>query len=95
MTSKPGAILEGVELRFGIGASRVSDSRCLALDGKLVLPATENEAPFELVPVVLCDAAPAIDPRASLLAPEQKKVEIALSVPTGGAKMSGLRSGWR
>ena len=75
-TLKPGATVKGVAARVGVGASHLSGWRRLALDGKLVLPAPDGDDQIEFARAVLCDAAPAVQPLASLPAPEQEKVEI-------------------
>lgn len=54
----------------------MSDWRRLVLDGKLVLPAPDDEVQVEFAPVVFCDAGAAVDPPVSQPEPEREKVEI-------------------
>jgi len=53
-TLEPGVTVCGVADRYGVRASRVSEWRRLAKDGKLVLPAAEGPPGFATLAV--CDA---------------------------------------
>lgn len=75
-TLKPGATVNAVAGKFGVGANHLSEWRRLAKDGKLVLPAPDPDEHVEFAPVVICDAGPAVQPPMPLPAPEEDKVEI-------------------
>ena len=53
-TLEPGVTVRVVADRYGVRASRVSEWRRLAKDGKLVLPAAEGPPGF--APLAVCDA---------------------------------------
>ena len=75
-TLEPGATVRGVAARHGLRASRLSEWRRLAKDGKLVLPAADGPPGF--APLVLCDEgpeAPSSDPGSSTDVP---LIEIAV-----------------
>ena len=75
-TLEPGATVRGVAERHGLRASRLSEWRRLAKDGKLVLPAAEGPSGF--APLVLCDEgpeAPSSEPRPTTDVPS---IEIAV-----------------
>ncbi|TQE92996.1 MAG: transposase [Spiribacter salinus] len=75
-TLEPGATVRGVAERHGLRASRLSEWRRLAKDGKLVLPAAEGPPGF--APLVLCDEgpeAPSSEPRSTKDVPS---IEIAV-----------------
>jgi transposase len=75
-TLEPGATVRGVAERHGLRASRLSEWRRLAKEGKLDLPAAERPPGF--APLVLCDEgpeAPSSEPRSTKGAPS---IEIAV-----------------
>ena len=75
-TLEPGATVCGVAERHGLRASRLSEWRRLAKDGKLVLPAAEGSHGF--ASLVLCDEgpeAPSSEPRSTKDVPS---IEIAV-----------------
>ena len=64
-TLKPGATVNAVAARYGLRANHLSEWRGRARDGRLVLPAVEDEA-FCFAPLMLSGAAPgAADPAGS------------------------------
>ncbi|WP_419737609.1 IS66-like element accessory protein TnpA [Ruegeria sp.] len=76
-TLKPGATVKAVAGKFGVNANRLSEWRCLAKDGKLVLPAPEPDEHVEFAPVVLCDGDEAsVQPQVRPPSSPAEKVEI-------------------
>ena len=73
-TLKPGATVKAVARTFGVHANRLSEWRRLALDGKLVLPAPEDDEAVAFAPLVLCDDLPPAVP--AVPSPPPEKVEI-------------------
>ena len=71
-TLRPGATVNAVAAKYGMRANHLSEWRRLARDGKLVLPALEDEPTF--APLVLCDAE--ISPAASGNAAPRSQIEI-------------------
>ena len=58
-TLEPGATVNAVAARYGVKPNQLSAWRCLAKQGKLVLPAAEMpDEPMTFAPLVLCEAEP-------------------------------------
>ncbi|MGC9523748.1 MAG: IS66-like element accessory protein TnpA [Anaerolineae bacterium] len=58
-TLEPGATVNAVAARYGVKPNQLSAWRCLAKQGKLVLPAAEMaDEPTAFAPLVLCDFEP-------------------------------------
>jgi transposase len=58
-TLEPGASVNGVAARYGVKPNQLSAWRCLAKQGKLVLPAAERpEESSAFAPLVLCEPEP-------------------------------------
>ncbi|OOY02665.1 transposase [Thioclava sp. F28-4] len=58
-TLEPGATVNAVAARYGMKPNQLSAWRCLAKQGKLVLPAAEmSDEPTAFTPVVLCEPKP-------------------------------------
>ena len=58
-TLEPGATVNAVAARYGVKPNQLSAWRCLAKQGKLVLPAAEMpDEPMAFAPLVLCEAGP-------------------------------------
>jgi transposase len=65
-TLEPGATVNAVAGRYGVKPNQLSAWRCLAKQGKLVLPAAETAtAPTTFAPLVLCDPEPPQAPEPS------------------------------
>ena len=71
-TLEPGATVNAVAGRYGVKPNQLSAWRCLAKQGKLVLPAAETATePTTFAPLVLCDPEPPQAPEPSPL-PDDK-----------------------
>ena len=58
-TLAPGATVNAVAVRYGVKPNQLSAWRCLAKQGKLVLPAAEEtEEPTAFASLVLCEPQP-------------------------------------
>ena len=58
-TLDPGATVNAIAARYGVKPNQLSAWRCLAKQGKLVLPAAEMpDEPMAFAPLVLCEAGP-------------------------------------
>ena len=58
-TLEPGATVNAVAVRYGVKPNQLSAWRCLAKQGKLVLPAAEiADEPVTFAPLVLCEPDP-------------------------------------
>mgnify|MGYP005756093457 CR=1 FL=1 len=58
-TLEPGATVNAVAERYGVKPNQLSAWRCLAKQGKLVLPAAEMaDEPVTFAPIVLCEPDP-------------------------------------
>lgn len=58
-TLEPGATVNTVAARYGVKPNQLSAWRCLAKQGKLVLPAAEMaDEPITFAPLVLCEPEP-------------------------------------
>jgi transposase len=58
-TLEPGATVNAVAARYGVKPNQLSAWRCLAKQGKLVLPAAEmSDEPTAFAPLVLCEPQP-------------------------------------
>jgi len=75
-TLEPGATVRGVAARHGLRATRLSEWRRLAKDGKLVLPASEGPPGF--APLVLCDDGPPDTPPEATSTAGAPLIEIAV-----------------
>ena len=75
-TLEPGATVRGVAERHGLRASRLSEWRRLAKDGKLVLPAAEGPPGFALL--VLSEEEPGASPSEASLTTDVSPIEIAV-----------------
>ncbi|MGI3213437.1 IS66-like element accessory protein TnpA [Roseovarius tibetensis] len=75
-TLEPGATVCGVAARHGLRASRLSEWRRLAKDGKLVLPAAGGSAGF--APLVLCDEGPGAPSSEARPSTDVPSIEIAV-----------------
>ena len=65
-TLEPGATVNGVAARYGVKPNQLSAWRCLAKQGKLVLPAAEpTEESTAFAPLVRCDPEPPRAPELS------------------------------
>ncbi len=65
-TLEPGAPVKAVAARFGVKPNQLSAWRCLAKQGRLVLPAAEMaDEPVSFAPLVLCEPAPPQAPEPS------------------------------
>ena len=65
-TLEPGATVKAVAARFGVKPNQLSAWRCLAKQGKLVLPAAEmSNEPATFAPLVLCEPDPPQAPEPS------------------------------
>src|SRR6056297_1188995 len=65
-TLEPGATVNAVAARYGVKSNQLSAWRCLAKQGKLVLPAAEVAAePTAFAPLVLCEPEPPRAPEPS------------------------------
>ena len=94
-TLGPGATVRGVAERHGLRASRLSEWRRLAKDGKLVLPAAKGPPGF--APLVLCDdeaGAPSSDASSSTDVPPIEiavgDVSIRLDAGTSAARIAEI-----
>jgi transposase len=65
-TLEPGATVNAVAERYGVKPNQLSAWRCLAKQGKLVLPAAEMaDEPVTFAPIVLCEPEPPQSPEPS------------------------------
>lgn len=65
-TLEPGATVNAVATRYGVKPNQLSAWRCLAKQGKLVLPAAEmSDEPTAFAPLVLCEPEPPQAPQPS------------------------------
>ena len=65
-TLEPGATVNAVAERYGVKPNQLSAWRCLAKQGKLVLPAAEMaDEPVTFAPIVLCEPEPPLSPEPS------------------------------
>ena len=65
-TLEPGATVNAVAARYGVKPNQLSAWRCLAKQGKLVLPAAEMaDEPVTFAPLVLCEPDPPQAPEPS------------------------------
>ena len=91
-TLEPGATVNAVAERYGVKPNQLSAWRCLAKQGKLVLPATEMaDEPVTFAPIVLCEPEPPQSPE-----PDDKlrlifgDVAIELAADTPAARIADI-----
>jgi transposase len=90
---EPGATVNAVAARYGVKPNQLTAWRCLAKQGRLVLPATEMaDEPATFAPLVLCDPEP---PRAPEPSDDKLRlifgdVTIELTADTPAARIAEL-----
>ncbi|WP_274963248.1 IS66-like element accessory protein TnpA [Thioclava electrotropha] len=95
-TLEPGATVNAVAARYGMKPNQLSAWRCLAKEGKLVLPAAEmSDEPTAFAPVVLCEPKPPQAPQPSRQSDDSLRlvfgdVTIALAADTPAVRIAEI-----
>ncbi len=92
-TLEPGATVNAIAARYGVKPNQLSAWRCLAKQGKLVLPAAEMaDEPMAFAPLVLCEAEPSqpSGQSADILRLVFGDVTIELAADTGAKRIAEI-----
>ena len=95
-TLEPGATVNAVAARYGVKPNQLSAWRCLAKQGKLVLPATEiADEQVTFAPLVLCEPEPPQAPEPSTQPDDKLRlifgdVTIELSASTPAVRIAEI-----
>lgn len=95
-TLEPGATVNAVAARYGVKPNQLSAWRCLAKQGKLVLPAAGMaDEPVTFAPLVLCEPEPPQAPESSPQPDDKLRlifgdVAIELAANTPAARIAEL-----
>lgn len=95
-TLEPGATVNAVAARYGVKPNQLSAWRCLAKQGRLVLPAAEmSDEPVTFAPLVLCEPDPPQAPEPSPQPDDKLRlifgdVAIELSAETPAARIAEI-----
>jgi transposase len=95
-TLEPGATVNAVAARYGVKPNQLSAWRCLAKQGRLVLPAAEMaDEPVTFAPLVLCEPEPPQAPEPSPHSADKLRlifgdVTIELTADTPAARIAEI-----
>lgn len=95
-TLEPGATVNAVAARYGVKPNQLSAWRCLAKQGRLVLPAAEMaDEPVTFAPLVLCEPGPPQAPETSPHSDDKLRlifggVAIELAADTPAARIAEI-----
>lgn len=95
-TLEPGATVNAVAARYGVKPNQLSAWRCLAKQGRLVLPAAEMaDEPVTFAPLVLCEPGPPQGPEPSPHSDDKLRlifggVAIELAADTPAARIAEI-----
>jgi transposase len=95
-TLEPGATVNAVAARYGVKPNQLSAWRCLAKQGRLVLPAAEMaDEPVTFAPLILCEPDPPQAPAPSPQPDDKLRlifgdVAIELAANTPAARIAEL-----
>ena len=95
-TLEPGATVNAVAARYGVKPNQLSAWRCLAKQGRLVLPAAEMaDEPVTFAPLILCEPDPPQAPEPSPQPDDKLRlifgdVAIELAANTPAARIAEL-----